>query len=65
MLQEKVYKEAMDIVGQDRIIDCNDLIALKYTEMAINEALRLLPVVPIIGRQATADINLGNKNHIF
>ncbi|XP_049825666.1 probable cytochrome P450 4d14 [Aethina tumida] len=58
-VQEKVYKEAMDIVGQDRIIDCNDLIALKYTEMAINEALRLLPVVPIIGRQATADINLG------
>ncbi|CAH0557765.1 unnamed protein product [Brassicogethes aeneus] len=60
-IQEKVYKEVINIVGKDREIDFTDLPLLKYTEMAINEALRLLPVIPMIGRKSTADIDLGTR----
>ncbi|CAH0559998.1 unnamed protein product [Brassicogethes aeneus] len=60
-IQEKVYKEVINIVGKDEEITYNILPSLKYTEMAINEALRLLPVVPWIARKSTADIDLGTK----
>ncbi|XP_049825665.1 cytochrome P450 4C1-like [Aethina tumida] len=58
-IQENVYKEVMEVVGEDRTIDCNTLVHLKYTEMVINEALRLIPVIPLLGRHTTAEINLG------
>ncbi|CAH0560971.1 unnamed protein product [Brassicogethes aeneus] len=59
--QEKVYQEVMSLVGREGEITNMTLNDLKYTEMAINEAQRLLPVVPIIARQATADIELPDK----
>ncbi|CAH0560963.1 unnamed protein product [Brassicogethes aeneus] len=60
-IQEKVLTEVMDAIGKDREITCNDLHQLKYTEMAISEAMRLIPVVPMIGRRAVGDIDLGTR----
>ncbi|XP_049824572.1 cytochrome P450 4C1-like isoform X1 [Aethina tumida] len=58
-IQENVYEEVMEVVGEYRTIDCSNLVNLKYTEMVINEALRLIPVIPLMGRRTTAEINLG------
>ncbi|CAH0560964.1 unnamed protein product [Brassicogethes aeneus] len=60
-IQEKVLEEVMDVIGKDRDITCNDLHQLKYTEMAINESMRLIPTVPMIGRRAVGDLDLGTR----
>lgn len=60
-IQDKVYQEVMDVVGCDKPIYYDDLPNLKYTERAIFEAMRILPVTPYLGRLATADIDLGTK----
>ncbi|CAG9773147.1 unnamed protein product [Ceutorhynchus assimilis] len=59
-IQEKVYKEVMEVVG-DKDITHQDLPNLKYTEATICETLRLFPVVPVIGRSCDEDIDLGTK----
>lgn len=58
-LQEKVYKEQIDILG-DPSKDANfhDLKNMKYLECVINETLRLYPSVPYIGRTMTEDVQL-------
>ncbi|XP_060532911.1 cytochrome P450 4C1-like [Cylas formicarius] len=60
-VQERVYKEVMCTVGRDRPIYYEDLPNLKYTERAILESMRILPVTPFIGRLCTGDIDLGTK----
>ncbi|XP_019875986.2 cytochrome P450 4C1 [Aethina tumida] len=60
-IQERVYKEIIDAVGKEGIIDQSDLSKFVYTDMAIKESQRLLPVVPLIARIASADIQLGDK----
>ncbi|CAH0559219.1 unnamed protein product [Brassicogethes aeneus] len=62
-IQKKVYEEVINIVGKDKEIEHNILPSLKYTEMAINESLRLLPVIPYTGRRSVADIHLGKDMH--
>ncbi|KAJ8922879.1 hypothetical protein NQ315_007914 [Exocentrus adspersus] len=59
--QEKVYQEVKQSIGLDSPICYTDLPYLKYTERAIFEAMRLLPVTPAIERYASTDIDLGNK----
>ncbi|XP_050305406.1 cytochrome P450 4C1-like [Anthonomus grandis grandis] len=60
-VQRKVYEEVISVVGKERPIYFEDLPNLKYTERAIFEAMRILPVVPFLGRRATADTDLGGK----
>ncbi|CAH0560969.1 unnamed protein product [Brassicogethes aeneus] len=60
-IQEKVYEEVMTVIGPDKEIDKYHLGLLKYTEMTINEVMRLCPVVPMVARKTTADIDLENK----
>ncbi|XP_018563755.1 cytochrome P450 4C1-like [Anoplophora glabripennis] len=59
--QEKIYQEVNQTVGWERPICYSDLPNLKYTERAIFEAMRLLPVTPAIERYAATDVDLGDK----
>ncbi|XP_019872738.2 cytochrome P450 4C1-like [Aethina tumida] len=58
-IQNKVHDEVTKIVGDNKIT-YKTATQLKYTEMVINESLRLMPTVPFIGRKTSDDLNLGN-----
>lgn len=59
MLKQKVYEEAIGILGHDRNPKCEDLPKLTYLEKVLKETMRLFPVGPVFARQATGDIKLG------
>jgi len=40
----------------------SDLPKLRYTEMVITETLRLYPPVPVLGREATKDFEIGGQH---
>lgn len=58
--QELVVDELREIFadGSDAEIDQTHLAAMKYTERAIKESMRLIPPVPFIGRKSAGDIEL-------
>jgi cytochrome P450 len=61
-IQEKVFKELHDVFDtQDDDITKEDLNKLVYLEMVIKEAMRLLIISPIYGRQTTGDVTLGEN----
>ncbi|KAF7283836.1 hypothetical protein GWI33_022873 [Rhynchophorus ferrugineus] len=60
-VQEKVHQEIIDLLGTDKEIVLQDLNKLKYTEQVIFETLRIYPVLPFLGRQATSNIRLDGK----
>ncbi|KAL1502769.1 hypothetical protein ABEB36_007867 [Hypothenemus hampei] len=60
-VQEKVYEEVISVIGSNRDVEINDLAHLKYTQMVINESMRIFPAIPIIGRKTIGDVDLGNK----
>nr|AZR39483.1 cytochrome P450 [Agasicles hygrophila] len=59
-LQEKVYNEAIEILGPDGPPTPSDLSKLKYLELFIKETMRLFPVGAFIARTADKDIDLGD-----
>ncbi|XP_075986357.1 cytochrome P450 4V2-like [Anticarsia gemmatalis] len=59
-VQERLYEEIIDIVGQERDVDKEDLRKLVYTEAVINECLRFQPTVPILPRCVSQDVKLKN-----
>ncbi|CAH0560968.1 unnamed protein product [Brassicogethes aeneus] len=59
-IQEKLYQEVISVCGYKEIGTSN-LNDLKYLEMVISETQRLFPVIPLIGRTNTVDIDLGDK----
>lgn len=57
---KKVNKEIDDVFGDsNRLATQEDLKKLDYLEMALKEAMRIHPAVPIIGRTTTEDIEIG------
>ncbi|XP_030753097.1 cytochrome P450 4C1-like isoform X1 [Sitophilus oryzae] len=60
-IQEKMYKEIIDTIGDTETISIDDLPKLKYTEQVLLEILRLYPILPVLGRQATDNIELDEK----
>ncbi|KAG5882189.1 hypothetical protein JTB14_016457 [Gonioctena quinquepunctata] len=58
-IQEKVYQEAIDVIGYDGVVNSDNLSSLTYTEMVLMETLRLFPPAPIISRTTKAEIDLG------
>uniref|UniRef100_A0A1W7R8Y7 Putative cytochrome p450 cyp3/cyp5/cyp6/cyp9 subfamily n=1 Tax=Aedes albopictus TaxID=7160 RepID=A0A1W7R8Y7_AEDAL len=57
--QQKVYEEIMDIFPEtEPHITPESLKRLQYTEMVLNECLRLYPVAPNLLRENTEDITL-------
>ncbi|KXJ78682.1 hypothetical protein RP20_CCG003725, partial [Aedes albopictus] len=62
-VQEKVYKEVIDIIGTDLStpVTYRNLQDMKYLEMIIKESLRLYPPVPIIGRKFNEKTTIGGN----
>ncbi|KAG5670856.1 hypothetical protein PVAND_001090 [Polypedilum vanderplanki] len=59
--QEKVVEELRQILGnfnENENLDIEQLNELKYLEMVINESMRLMPVVPLVGRRNLQEITL-------
>ncbi|KAI2474019.1 hypothetical protein C4B38_000102 [Diabrotica virgifera virgifera] len=59
-MQEKVYEEAVAVLGQDGGVTDYNLPLLKYTERVIKETLRLFPPALIFSRLVTKDLDLGD-----
>ncbi|XP_030755215.1 cytochrome P450 4C1-like [Sitophilus oryzae] len=60
-IQNKLYEEILEEIGPDRPIEASNLHSLKYTERVILETLRLIPVIPTVGRYIADDIICGTK----
>ncbi|TMS37841.1 hypothetical protein L596_004688 [Steinernema carpocapsae] len=54
-VQEKVYAEVMDVIGDVEEITVEHLSQLKYLECCLKESLRLFPSVPIYVRRLGCD----------
>ncbi|KPJ15874.1 Cytochrome P450 4c21 [Papilio machaon] len=57
-VQERLYNELLEVIGEKRAIEIEDLPKLKYMEAVINESLRLYPPVPNMLRKVLKDITL-------
>eukprot|EP01130_Rhizamoeba_saxonica_P005609 TRINITY_DN2236_c0_g1_i1.p1 TRINITY_DN2236_c0_g1~~TRINITY_DN2236_c0_g1_i1.p1 ORF type:complete len:459 (-),score=74.79 TRINITY_DN2236_c0_g1_i1:72-1448(-) len=57
-IQERVYEEVTEVLGEKRYPTVDDLNKLEYLEMCIKESLRLFPPVPAIIRNMNRDIVL-------
>ncbi|XP_036149016.1 cytochrome P450 4V2 [Monomorium pharaonis] len=64
-IQEKVYKELTEIYGTETLISApvkyDDLQHMHYLDQVIKETMRLFPTIPIIGRQLTKDVYIGDS----
>ncbi|XP_049825817.1 cytochrome P450 4C1-like [Aethina tumida] len=57
-VQTRCYEEVIDVVGINKQIEFSDLPKLKYLDMILSESLRILPIVPYIGRHSSAPLDL-------
>lgn len=58
--QEKVYCEIREVFAESENIDREMLGKLNYLDMVIKESLRLLPPVPLIGRETIEELELND-----
>lgn len=59
--QDLVVEELRSVLGTvDCEVSSKHLAAMKYTERVIKETMRLLPPVPFMARQLTADVDFPN-----
>ncbi|XP_071578074.1 cytochrome P450 3A19-like [Temnothorax nylanderi] len=62
-IQEKVYEELLEIYGTETIkstpIKYDDLQHMHYLNRVIKETMRIFPPAPIIGREVTEDLKIG------
>lgn len=63
--QEKLYEEAINILGPDRPVEPEDLPKLKYTEMVLKETVRIFPGAPVVYRAVKEDLKLGKPKRYF
>lgn len=61
-IQERVYQEVLTVISNSGDISQDDLGNLVYLEMVINEAMRLFPPIPFVGRKATDDFSFNDMN---
>ncbi|KAL3287727.1 hypothetical protein HHI36_002191 [Cryptolaemus montrouzieri] len=58
-IQQKIYEEVIETLGEDREVNCEDLPHMHLLERFIKETLRLFPVAPFIVRLTQGEINIG------
>ncbi|KAJ8709495.1 hypothetical protein PYW08_009499 [Mythimna loreyi] len=59
-VQEKLYKELLQVLGPDRDVGKNDVNKLVYTNAVIMESLRTLISIPLMLRCVDKDVKLKN-----
>ncbi|XP_050503167.1 cytochrome P450 4C1-like isoform X2 [Diabrotica virgifera virgifera] len=59
-IQQKVFEEAVDILGPDRRSFPEDIQKMTYLERVLKETLRLFPGIPLLGRRLVEDIDGGD-----
>ncbi|XP_044740004.1 probable cytochrome P450 313a4 [Chrysoperla carnea] len=61
-IQTKLYNEIIKVLGDINVdlINVDDLPKLKYMEMVLKESMRLTPTIPLIVREPSQDIKIGN-----
>jgi cytochrome P450 len=57
--EEKMHREIDAVLAKDRLPTVEDLSRLRYTEMVFAESMRLYPPAWAMGRQSTAEVELG------
>lgn len=58
--QQLVYNEIVEIFPEkDFDVTADNISLLEYTDRFIKETLRLLPVVPLVGKCAKSEIQVG------
>lgn len=58
-VQEKAYQEVQQVItSPDMFVDTDTLKQLVYVEAVLKEAMRLIPVAPLIARENIRDIEL-------
>ncbi|KAJ8709491.1 hypothetical protein PYW08_009495 [Mythimna loreyi] len=62
-VQEKLYKELIEVVGSDKDVEKDDVNKLVYTNAVLMECLRMFPSVPLFIRYVDKDVRL--KNYIM
>ncbi|KAL7038858.1 hypothetical protein ACKWTF_009717 [Chironomus riparius] len=55
-IQEKVYGEIIEVSN----INYDSLTKLSYLEMVIKESMRLLPAIPLVGRETQEEMQIGD-----
>ncbi|KAL6264444.1 hypothetical protein P5V15_004553 [Pogonomyrmex californicus] len=63
-IQEKVYKEMLDIYGMETPnttpVKYDDIQRMHYLDCVVKETLRIFPTVPLIGRKLMEDLKIGD-----
>jgi cytochrome P450 family 4 len=60
-IQDRVYEELKEVFYTDEMdFSLENISKLTYLERVIKESLRLCPVVPVIGRETQAPVQIGN-----
>lgn len=60
-VQERVYNEIVAVIPANAKINHESLVKLSYLDMVIKESMRLLPAVPIIGRETQEEVQIGER----
>ncbi|KAL7031167.1 hypothetical protein ACKWTF_006920 [Chironomus riparius] len=58
-VQQKVYDEVLEIIGDDEELTVQKLNNLQYLDLVIKESLRLFPPVPYYGRKLSEELTAG------
>ena len=60
-VQERVYQELTDVLGDDEVFSIEQLKNLKYLEACIKEALRIYNPIPFVVRKLNEPTVIGKR----